>query len=107
MVEIGRMTKHAELQRVTRVPGPDGYTETWATYAWIKAAIEPATPRSVESLTSATITSPVSHLVTTPYLAGVVGADRVLFKERALYIAGIQNVRENDRWLVLACEERG
>lgn len=107
MVELGRMTKHAELQRVTRVPGPDGYTETWTTYASIRAAIDPATPRSVESFTSATITTPITHLVTLAYVGDVRGADRVLYNGRALYITGIQNPREDGRALVLACEERG
>ena len=106
MIEVGRMNKYAELQRVTRVPVADGFDENWTTYAYIRAAIEPATPRGMELLTSATITTPVSHLVTTFHVDGVRGADRVLFHDRALYIAGIQNPREDARWLVLACEER-
>ncbi len=107
MLPIGRMNKWVELQRVARVAGPDGYVETWTTYAESRAAVDPATPRSIESLTSATITSPVSHLVTLPYVAGVLASDRVWFKTRALYIAGMQNTNEDDRELVLACEERG
>ena len=106
MIEVGRMNKYAELQRVTRVAVADGYEENWSTYAYIRAAIEPATPRGMELLTSATITTPVSHLVTTSHVDGVQGSDRVWFHERALYIAGIQNPREDSRWLVLACEER-
>jgi len=106
MIEIGRMNKHVELQRVMRVASGDGYSEVWTTYATAYAAIEPATPRVLEMLTSATITTPVSHLVTLPYVAGVQGADRVSYQGRALYIAGMQNPDETDRVWIFGCEER-
>ena len=106
MIPIGRLNKLVDLQRVSRATGPDGYVETWVTYAQRRAAIDPATPQGLELFTSATITTPVSHLVTLPYVADLTAADRVFYEGRALYIAGVQNVREDKRWHVLACEER-
>ena len=101
------MNKLVALQHVTRAVTPDGYVDTWATYAQVRAAVEPSVPSTFEALTSSTITTPVSHTVTLPYVAGVLGADRVLWKGRALYIARIQNPGEDNRELVLGCEERG
>lgn len=110
-MELGRMNKVVHLQRAVRVPVADGFEETWTTYATVRAAVEPATPRSLETLTSATITSPVSHLVTMPFSEFVQPSDRVWFSDhyaaRAIYIAGIQNLHADNRWLVLAGEERG
>lgn len=109
-MDIGRMNKAVSLQRVVRTPSPEGFAEVWTTYAEPRVAIEPATPRSLETLTSATVTSPISHLVTMPYVADVHEADRVLFVDRvqahALYIASIQNLNMDNRVLVLGCEER-
>lgn len=119
MIQIGRMNKQIALQKATRTVTPAGYTDDWVTYATARAAIEPASPVTVERLVGATVTSPVSHLVTIwhrdmrlkplddPGPEGKIHtADRVLFQERALYIAGMQNPREDDRTLILACQER-
>jgi SPP1 family predicted phage head-tail adaptor len=95
-----------ELQRSVNVVTPEGYTTDWDTYATMRAAVEPATPKDVENFVGATITTPISHLVTMRYRAGVKAEDRVLFRARALYIAGMQNPKEANRELVLACQER-
>lgn len=100
------MNKLIALQRVVRTTNPDGYVDDWTTYATPRASVEPATPHALEMLTSVTITTPISHIVTLHFLADVQPADRVEFLDRHLYITGIQNPREESRWLVLACEER-
>jgi SPP1 family predicted phage head-tail adaptor len=84
----------------------EGYTSGWTTYATVRAAVDPATPRDVEHFVGSTITTPISHLVTMRYRAGVKAEDRVFFRNRALYIAGMQNPKEANRELVLACQER-
>ena len=106
MIEIGRRNKVVALQRATRVVSPAGFTDTWVTYASPRAAVEPATPSLVERLLGSTITTPISHLVTIPYHAAVRSKDRVFFRNRALYIEGLQNPKEENRELLLACQER-
>lgn len=124
MIQIGRMNKSVALQRVTRAVTPDGYTDTWVTYAEPFAAIEPASPALVERVVGATVTTPVSHLVTIWYRdkratpqddpgpkGKISDADRVLYRDRsnidrALYIAGIQIQHEKAETMVLACQER-
>jgi head-tail adaptor len=119
MIAIGRLNKEVHLQSVTRTTTANGVEEAWVTYATVRAAIEPATPARAERLLVATIQAAVSHFVTiwfrpsrtrredAPGSYGQIHpSDRVLFGERALYIAGIQNVMEANRQLILACEER-
>lgn len=119
MIQIGRRNKVIALQKHTRVNTAEGFEDTWATYATARAAVEPATPVFIERLVGATVTTPVSHLVTIPYRESrddpqddpgpsgkIHTADRVWFRNRALYIAGMQNPHENNRTLILACQER-
>lgn len=95
------------LQRPTRTPTTEGFAETWDSYASsVAAAVEPATPSRVERQVAATVQTPISHIVTIRYRSGVLAKDRVLFGTRPLYIMGMQNPEERNRWLVLACEER-
>jgi head-tail adaptor len=118
MIEIGRLNKWAALQAPTRTVNTEGYTDVWTTYATVRASIEPATASSIERQAGATIQTPITHLVEiwhrdsrapedVPGPSGKISVkDRVLFRGRALYIAGMQNPREDNRRLILACEER-
>ena len=101
-----RYRHRIELQRVARAHTAAGYVETWPTYARIKASVDPATPTSLGGVVAATVTTPITHLVTVRYRAGVLARDRVWFRGRALHIGAIQNPDEANRTLVLACEER-
>ena len=115
------MNKVVDLQRPVQVVDTEGSRQEWETYAAsVRAAVEPASQLRVERYVSATIeTPPISHLVTIyhresratpqadPGQHGLIHtADRVLFRGRALQIISMQNPREDNRTLILACEER-
>lgn len=108
MSAIGLLRHQVIVENPTRVAdGDGGYTDTWAAASpspvW--ARIEPATARAIERQAGATIEGPIDSLVTIRYHAGVSMKTRLTFEGRLLFVRGIQNVQERDRWLVLACQE--
>lgn len=95
------------LQSVTaRTASDDGYTETWTTYATVRAAVIPQAASSSDRLVANTIDTPITHTVEMDYRSDLAVAHRLLLGTRPLYIRGWQNVDERNRTLILSCEER-
>lgn len=105
---IGELRHRVVVENPTRVKDTEGgYTDTWAAASpspvW--ARIAPATARAIERQAGAKIEGPIDSLVTMRYHAGVSTETRLTFGTRKLFVRGVQNVDERDRYLVLACEE--
>lgn len=112
----GERRHRVALQSLSgRTSAGDGYTETWATYATVWAAVRPATAAAVERVVAQTQQVPITHLVDVDYRSDLRAAHRLLFggtlvdtdtNTRKLYIRGVQNAEERNITLTLACEER-
>ncbi len=75
----------------------DGTPVVFSPSRW-KAAIHPQSPGAFDE-------QKTTHLVEMPYHAQVTFNTRITFRERQLFVRGIQNVDEENRELVLLCEE--
>ena len=107
MIPLGRLNKLVEVQRVTRTAERRWlYGELGDVCASAGRRLNRRRRGAWRRSRRATITTPVTHLVTMPHVADLTGADRIWYDGRGLYIAGVQNPNEDRRWHVLACEER-
>lgn len=107
-LRIGRLRHLVAVEERAVVPAPDGgHEEIWTPVqpSPVWAQVEPATPRTVERLLGATVTAPVSHIVTMRYHPGIHPAARLRLGSRVLAIRGIQDLEERHAELRLACEE--
>lgn len=105
-MRAGRLRHRVDLQKPVRVHTANGWTEDWQSYASrVPAEILPATPSLVERRLGQTVQTPLTHLVTIRYRPDVQTTHLVKVGSRELHIRGLQNVRELNRELVLACEE--
>lgn len=103
----GERRQVVALQAVTaRTASEDGYTETWTTYARVRAAVLPQAASSSDRLVAHTTETPITHTVELDYREDLAVAHRLLLGTRPLYIRGWQNVDERNRTLILSCEER-
>lgn len=105
---IGKMRHRVAVQAPARTPdGAGGYTEAFTSTSpspvW--AAVEPATPKTIERVVGDSVQGRITHLVTMRYHAAVTTKTRLVHRARNLDVRGVQNVDEMNQWLVLACEE--
>lgn len=113
VIEAGKLDHSITVENPTRVEDPGGgYTETWATIAPnpLPAGIEPATAVNLERIVANVVQSTATHIVTIRFHPGVTLQSRVSFTDRAgkahvLAVKGMQNPKQRDRVLKLACEE--
>lgn len=80
-----------------------GWTETWATFATVSAAIWPVSAK--EQITGAKLEGEVTHRIRIRYLSGLLPSHRVLFGTRYLNIVSIVNVEERKIQMDLLCTE--
>lgn len=105
-MEAGQLRWRIAIQVKTRAAdGQGGYTESWATITGgnVWASIEPASSR--ELFMAQQLQHVVTHKVTIRYVAGVTTAHQIVFGSRVFNIQSVLNTDENNRTLVLLCEE--
>ena len=90
-------------------PAPDGdggYTQTTDTIgSGVRVAIQTATQRDLERIASGTVIAEASHIVFSPYLAGVTTQTRILFGAKTFHVVGVDNPDMRNRELVMAVSE--
>lgn len=90
----------------TSTPSQSGtgeVTESWGTFATVKASISPSSGR--EFFASEQLNAEMSHKVKIRYLSGVTTKMRVLFGSRVLDILSIVNIDEKNHEMILMCKE--
>lgn len=85
--------------------GDGGWTQTPVVLAQVRAAIDPAAARNLESLAAGTIISQATHVVNVPYMAGVTTETVLTFGTREFHVLGVVNPEERNRELNLMCVE--
>lgn len=113
VIEAGKLDHSLTLENPTRVDDPGGgYTEVWTALSPspVPAAIDPATQTNLEHVVANAVQSSATHVITIRFHPGVTLQSRVSFTDRAgqvhlLTVKGMQNPKQRDRVLRLACEE--
>lgn len=103
-MQIGKLNKRIELQRITETA--DSYGEpvqTWTTYATRWANVSPL--KAQEMLVSSQNKATTTHIVTIRYLDGITIEDRIKLGSRYLNIDSIVNQDERGEQLILSCTE--
>jgi hypothetical protein len=78
-------------------PVPDG-TPVVFSPARVKVSIRPVQPGAFDE-------QKVTHIVELRYHSQITFNTRIVHRDRSLYVRGIQNVDEENRWMTLLCEE--
>jgi SPP1 family predicted phage head-tail adaptor len=88
-MQAGKLRHDIEIQSL--VPVQDGttgeITDTWQTFATVKAEVRPATVR--EMMAANISQSKATGKVVVRYVPGVKASMRILFRDRALNIEGV------------------
>lgn len=104
-VPAGAMRHRVTISSVSlAADGDGGTTPTASTVGTVFAAIEAISQNEIAG--HDTVSSLSSHRITIRYLAGVTTACKVTFGSRTFGIDGIENVGEQNGWLVLSCTEK-
>lgn len=104
-ISIGELKQRVTLQYRTRVQDSSGsWTDTWTDWKTnVPARIRPISGR--EYYVSSKPQSTVSHEIAIRYLAGVKPAYRISWGSRTFDIDAVINIGEENRFLILNCEE--
>lgn len=104
-MRAGKLRNQIVIQTVTESRDSlGGVSESWATYATVRASIEPL--KGTEKFQDKTTLSEVDLKVRIRYLAGVTTKMRILFGTRIFNIHSIINYNEMNRELTLYCVEK-
>lgn len=103
-MQIGSMNNRIAIQAYTSVAdGMGGFTNTYATWKTVWAAIWPNSAKDVIQANAPTMV--VSHRIRIRYLSGLTTKHRVLFGTRYFSIVSIINPSEKGEWMDLLCKE--
>jgi len=83
--------------------GQGGYTKSWSNFACVFAGIESLS--GFEKTVSFKVQSKITHRITIRYIAGVNSSMRVVMGTRSFNIMAVFNPQENNKILLLLCEE--
>ncbi len=104
----GRRPHPLKLQHQPAALATDGdgnHVGDYSTYAEPFGSVEPATAQRLEKLTASGAIGSASHIVSIPFIEGVVLQDRVLYAGRKLDIIGYADPEERHIELILVCQE--
>lgn len=100
---IGQLDQRVELQRVTLArAGGGGQDETWATYATVWAHVRPMSGRERQQAMRNDAIS--DYLVVIRYRAGVLEADRIVWRDRTLNIRFLKYQGPRESFLEIEAE---
>ncbi len=104
-MRAGQLRNYVTIQQPT-ASSPNEFgetTDTWTTYARVRAGIIPQNSR--EFVSAKQVRGEMTHLVEIRSLGGVTSQMRVLFGTRVLNIDGVIDADERNRQMFLACIE--
>lgn len=105
-IKAGELKNRIALESYALAPdGYGGSTPTWTAYATTWAKIEPKQGR--ERRVSEQIEARITHKITIRHRTGVEAKHRVNFGGRLMNILAVLNPMEENRILILMCEEGG
>jgi SPP1 family predicted phage head-tail adaptor len=101
----GRLRHRVALQSMTATPdGSGGFSEAWATWTTVWAAVEPL--EGTERIRAMQTAADATHRVTLRYLPGVSAESRVLHEGRVFEVVSPPiDPEERHVWLILLCHE--
>ena len=103
--DIGSMNKRVIIQAVTQsADSQGGFTETWATYKTVWAAIKPIS--GGETFQASQYRTPVTHKITMRYLPSITTKHRILYGSRVFAIKEIIDVDDDNYLLVMKAIEQ-
>ena len=104
IAEIGAFRHKITIQQATETQGDDGaVVQAWATFATPYAEIVPLS--GSENYVAQGITASVAYRITCRYVSGVIPKMRILWGSRDFLIYAVRNLDEQNRFLVMTCEE--
>ena len=104
-MRAGRLRHRITIQQPT-AGSANAYgetTDTWTTFAEVRAAIIPQTAR--EFVAAQQVRGTMTHLLEIRALSGITNQMRVKFGTRYLHIDGVIEIDERGREMRLACVE--
>jgi len=101
---IGQLRQRVIIQKTTQTIASDGQvTDSWSTYKTVDAEIVPLS--GSEDYKAQGVTASVAYRITCRHVSGVTPKMRILWGARVFEIYAARNIDEQNRFLVMTCEE--
>lgn len=100
----GKLRSNITIERESDVSdGAGGQNITWSTHKSMNAFIKPKS--GYERVRGMQLESPLTHSVFIRYTNDILTVDRVNFGGRLMQIRAVLNIKEQNKWIELLCEE--